>query len=149
MKNSTIELVDPELGATIKIVGRDYESNRQYNAKTRIHVWGIDNLPDLVVENVTLPEPKEIGEDPANDRAYARYNRLYGRKSCEVARHVLEKIALSSPQLTEQLPDLKLRFSRVAGCGCGCSPGIVANDVIRMGDHRVDIYITLLDPHEV
>lgn len=144
------ELVDAELGATIKIVTRDWADGglREMNKKTRVFVWGVENLPEVVVEDVTLPKPKMKGEDFENDKVYARRNRVYAKASCDVAKTVLEHIAEVAPELKALLPNLTFRFSVKAGCSCPCSPGVVTNDTVILNGERVDFYITLLDPSE-
>lgn len=37
--------------------------------------------------------------------------------------------------------DAKLRFSRKAGCSCGCSPGFVLDTSLRIDGRQVDIWV--------
>jgi len=147
MTKQSIELPVPELNATVKIVARDpSEGFKEYDKKSRVHIWGVDALPEVFIESVTLPASKERGVDPENDKAYDRYNRLYGRAYKTLGELIIGSLALN-PQAAFA-DDLKLRFSRVAGCSCGCSPGLVASHTLRYDGRPVDVYVTLHETQE-
>lgn len=141
-----IEMVDAETQAVIKIVFRDMSDGgpKSYYAKSRVYVFGVENLPELVIEDVTLPDPQVLGVDPENDKAYVRRNRLYAKKTCEVAHATLERLA----EVSTLNSGIKLRFSRKAGCSCGCSPGVIADGTLHVDGRPFDLFITLVDHQE-
>lgn len=86
-------------------------SRRDRFGKARVYVWGAPE-PEM-----TLPAPKERGVDPANDKAYDRYNRAVVR---------IEKSHLVAAMELGLIPNVeKIRHSLKAGCSCTCSPGFI------------------------
>lgn len=58
-------------------------------------------------------------------------------------------IAAYRSVLLDLHPELegKIRWSRTAGCGCGCSPGFIIDHTVRNKDRNPsDIYITIGKP---
>lgn len=82
--------------------------------------------------------------------------RLDARTRIHVFQHgesVLESLALRNNRpsklyrevVAAQLPELadRIKWSRTAGCACGCSPGFIVDTVMRDEKHRpLDIFIT-------
>lgn len=51
--------------------------------------------------------------------------------------------------LLDLYPELegRIRWSRTAGCGCGCSPGFIIDHTVRNDDRKPsDIFITIGEP---
>lgn len=144
-----------ELNAAVKLVGRDITQGgpNDYYKKTRIFVWGVETLPEMVIDEIVnpLPPAKEKGEDKENDLAYARKNRLYANLSKNVAEKVVDALftgvvheATGVTPLVTGDRNARIRFSRTAGCSCGCSAGCIIDDTLRVGRMGpVDIFITL------
>jgi hypothetical protein len=139
----TIETSD----MTIKVIGRIFKrgmTTKEYYSKTRVYVWQVADLPEMKLVDATLPTPKDHGVDLENDKAYARRNRLYAKLTREAAERA---IAILSEQLgfTNDMSEIKCRFSRHAGCSCPCSPGVIASQRLRVASNSrgVDIYVTL------
>ena len=82
--------------------------------KTRIHVSGTS--PDY-----DHPPYSMKGDDPENDKAWRKYN----RDEIVAMRELLDDISGWLQSISNG--DLKYRFSRKAGCSCGCSPGFIAD----------------------
>lgn len=144
-----------DLNAQVKIVGRDITNGgpKDYYKKTRVFVCGQETLPEYVIDEIVnpLPPAKEKGEDPENDLAYARKNRLYANLTKNVAEKVIEALFTGVvhegtgivPLVTGDR-NARIRFSRTAGCTCGCSAGCVVDDTLRVGRlGPVDLFITL------
>jgi hypothetical protein len=136
-----IELFDIEAQAKVLIIGRDRyrDGLKKFDGKTRIYVSGIDNTPELVQLDAQLPQPKMKGEDAVNDKAYRQFNRKYAQVACNLARTILITLAENFEEINS---DVKLRFSSVAGCSCGCSPGMIMDERIKLNNVPVDIHIT-------
>lgn len=116
--------------------------------KTRIYVSGQDPITEMPEPPVSMK-----GDDPANDALWRRYNRLEVVKMREVADAGL-KLLLDGDRLSSatraaaEADELKLRFSKYAGCSCPCSPGFVADRPLRdVGYRQVDaMWITKVRP---
>lgn len=95
--------------------------------KARVFVW---NAPEPELE---LPEPKERGVDPENDKAYDRFNRAVTRiwKS-----HL---VAAMEAGLMPGGERVKPRFSKKAGCSCPCSPGFILDGTWGFVDYHVTV----------
>lgn len=71
------------------------------------------------------------GAFPAVDKAWDKHNREIVRRKSIVFREGLKAV------LKEKHNDVKFRFSRTAGCSCGCSPGFIVEGV----DARITFYV--------
>ena len=105
-------------GLKITVTFSDYRDNK----RARIYVSGQDE-PALAEPPMTLR-----GDYPEIDRAWDKYNR-------EVVKN---KRALVAKADLEMLRDVKIRFSRKAGCSCSCSPGFIAEHPVYFDGRRVD-----------
>jgi len=93
------------------------------------------------------PSPSVKGEDAESDKAWRAYN----KKELNLARTFILKAMKAS--LNDQRAsdhEYKLRYSRTAGCSCGCSPAFFADDDLhgdllwRTGAKRIDdVFITI------
>lgn len=124
--------------------------SRKSPRKTRIYVSGakeVDFTPayDLVKRDGTA------NRNHASDEQNKMFDRL-NREVVKNERAVAEQAIAEVEELHNMLADLKLSYSRYAGCTCGCSPGFVASDVLKgravdnIGNERTvnitDIWIT-------
>lgn len=119
----------------IKAIKRSFTNQRSYWAKTRIYVESpyVDSSHidwDIVDEDT--PEGKE---ETKKARAF---NRAYMTAKVKFAHEALE--ILDSP-----LADSKLRYSRTAGCACGCSPAVVIDGdrTYKVDGTPADLFITV------
>lgn len=101
-----------------------YEQAKLRNCarKTRISVWGEDR-----VDFSDLPAGWQYSKDPVVVKACKAKNKVEIANQLAVikeAQPLLE--AVNHGELAEQ----KLKFSRYAGCSCGCSPGFIADRLI-------------------
>lgn len=129
-------------GFRITLVEADSNSRA---SKARVYAWGFETAA-LRAEAEALPEGKLKGEDPENDRAYARYNREYKKQAVAFAARVVP--ALIEAGLIERLPKaFGGQFSKYAGCSCPCSQGVVMNQgVFRTANgRRVDIHVSPIE----
>lgn len=112
----------------IEITSRNKDRGK-FN-RIRVFVSG-EAKPDMPVP----PYGSTRGDGSAEDKAWKAYNRA------EVAnqRDLIEEALAQNPELATKLG--KLSFSRKAGCGCGCSPGFIAE-----GQGSQDIWITRTAP---
>lgn len=136
-------LLDEGFVVTFKPRQFHYEERRDYDKTTRVYPWELDRaFPDLAASEAALPTPKERGEDPENDKAYDRHNRLYARLARQVAKNAIDKL-VELGKIEAPLVPLKLSYSRFAGCSsCPCSGGVVVNThLFDKKGARVDIYI--------
>lgn len=70
------------------------------------------------------PAWKPRGEDPTVDKAWDAYNRAEVKAMRVKVLNWLDAAGYER---------VKVRFSRKAGCGCGCSPGFIADRQLRPG----------------
>lgn len=110
---------------------------RDYRKKSIVYVstpspehFSMMNRPDY-------NSKRNDGSD--NDKLWKEYNKLevkIQRLGVEFYRNeIAEKLNVPSDQL-------KFKWSRTAGCSCGCSPGwLVYNAGTRVGDYR--FYVTM------
>jgi hypothetical protein len=86
---------------------------------------GITERPDYSVK----------GDDPAIDKLWRKYNKA----ELEIQKVIIDR-AVEKGLLDENIAK-KLKWSRKAGCGCGCSPGWKAKDFGRQ-----TIWLTVTSP---
>lgn len=111
-------------------------------SKARVYFSRIET-PELEAMEAALPRPLPIGEDKANDQAYATFNRAYVRHASAVAAQAVP--ALVEAGLIERLPmAYGGKYSRKAGCStCPCSPGLVLNQMLfNKRGYRVNVFIS-------
>jgi hypothetical protein len=119
--------------ATFEFNGKTYEAEERWNSgseqrkKTRAHVWGPgdDRCPTVefrfLAEHIGAPSVyTKKGEFPALDKAF----RVMNKEIVAAKREVLDAAikALEVPWYGEP------KFSRKAGCPCGCSPGFIIDE---------------------
>lgn len=94
-----------EIQITVKRISKmqktvDYSDRRslqEYNANTRVYIW---------------PEGETVIDNLMN-----RKSRPYNIYKKEIMPEVLKELGLD--------PEMKVRWSRYAGCSCPCSPGFI------------------------
>lgn len=111
---------------TIHMVCVDYANNSRRETSRSTRVYG----PSVELD-IPTPEYTARGEDPANDKAWDAYNRAEVKAmkaDIEAAAKELifrytpdQSFAAINAALTEGL-----KFSKRAGCSCGCSAGFVS-----------------------
>lgn len=103
--------------------------------KTRVYTSCTE---DEVRERFGLERPAYSirGEDTESDKAWRKYNRAEIAIMRERAEDLLRRNKFS---LTG------LRFSRKAGCGCGCSPGFVLGYMVLTGRGDGTVFADLCD----
>ena len=84
----------------------------------RVHMWPEEWK--VLEDFLTRASEKAAGVQRENDRDRARFER-------SLVPAVLKAAGL---------PDQEYHWSRKAGCGCGCSPGVVLH-----GSHNVDVFV--------
>lgn len=122
---------------TVKLIKRSYtESVTVQYSNAKAFVWGTSVPESVMVE----PVYTRFGDDPANDSAWRKFNKL------EVA---AERVALDEALnllqvLGYEVDGIDPKFSRKAGCSCSCSPGFrLGRRVHVSGLGLVDIYVTV------
>lgn len=102
------------------------------NRKTRVHA-PVSRAEVLERFGLELPPFSVKGKDPEVDIAWRKYNRAEITIMRERARKWLDDNGLS---------DVKLSFSRKAGCSCGCSPGFIADrQIVQDRGTILDIFV--------
>ena len=86
---------------------------------------GITERPDYSIK----------GNDPHNDKLWRKYNKA----ELEIQRVIINQ-AVEAGLIKKDIAE-KLKWSRTAGCGCGCSPGWKAKDYGRQ-----TIWLTVTSP---
>ena len=77
------------------------------------------------------------GDDPENDKAWRKYN----RDKIVAMRELLDDISGWLQSISNG--DLKYRFSRKAGCSCGCSPSFIADRALFFNGRAIS-HITVV-----
>lgn len=108
----------------------------EVQCKVRISYPGYAQRREKSVIYVSSPSPDEVfglaqpapsckGDDPENDRLWRKYNKA----ELAIQRGLLQ---LKRAELLKAFgfegenPDVVFKWSRTAGCSCGCSPGWLA-----------------------
>ncbi len=81
------------------------------------------------------PEYSRKGENPELDKAWKKYNKI----EVNLQRGIIDQ-AVKHGMIEEDLAK-ELKWSRKAGCSCGCSPGWTTRDY-----RRQSIWLTLVSP---
>jgi hypothetical protein len=81
------------------------------------------------------PEYSRKGENPELDKAWRKYNKI----EVNLQRGIIDQ-AVKHGMIEEDLAK-ELKWSRKAGCSCGCSPGWTTRDY-----RRQSIWLTLVSP---
>lgn len=124
-----LELLTASARITVRPASTGRFSNLAYTErKGRLHVF---DAPDPEMD---LPPYRTDGEDPENEDAWRRYNREERRIMRGYAEEGIAALGICGIQ-TE---DVKLRFSRKAGCSCGCSPAFHVDSEALRG---MDIFV--------
>lgn len=103
-------------GMKIHLLREDFKSHLA--RKPRIYLSGSAIDPEWEHPPYSLK-----GEDAANDAAWRKYNREEVRLQKALAERGLA--ALKQTEGFRLFGSGELRFSRKAGCSCGCSPGML------------------------
>ena len=94
--------------------------------KTRLNASGTS--PDY-----DHPPYSMEGDDPENDKAWRKYN----RDKIVAMRELLDDISGWLQSISNG--DLKYRFSRKAGCSCGCSPSFIADRALFFNGRAISL----------
>jgi hypothetical protein len=108
---------------TEAVKGIQYDNwNDRRLTKTRIYS---DASEEEVKELTGMDRPPFTmkGEDPANDQAWKAYNRA------EVK--IMKAKIVKAFEGIKEFEGVTFKFSRTAGCSCGCSAGFVASELMR------------------
>lgn len=126
--SNTVELND----ATGRVVGI---WSQPRGRKTRVYTSCTE---DEVRERFGLERPAYTvrGEDKESDKAWRKYNRAELEIMRERAEDLLRRNDFSA---------VNLRFSRKAGCGCGCSPGFILDYLASTGRGDGTVFADLWD----
>jgi len=108
------------------------------HSKHSVYVWS--DLEPLEIYGMKEPEYSVKGENPELDKAWRKYNKA----EQEIQRAIIQEALTLHPELFDNPEGLK--WSRKAGCACGCSPGWKTS-VKGMGPREV--YITLRTPEKI
>lgn len=109
LDDGTRMVVNPYSGHMKTRISTDYDAGSAGNVLAR---FGVEQ-----------PLYTLRGEDPENDKAWDRFNRLQVRLIKEPVRAWLDAHGMS---------DVKVNWSRKAGCSCGCSPAFIADRELTM-----------------
>jgi hypothetical protein len=120
-----------EMNDTISINGSDFNVRvardtdwKARNNKMRAYVWGPgDELDETNLERVAkqVGAPNiytKRGDYPLLDKAWDAHNKMIVAAKRSALEVVLNAIKADTDKL-------KIKFSRKAGCSCGCSPGFI------------------------
>jgi hypothetical protein len=110
---------------TVTLVPWRYDD--RYDARTRLYASSLIDYKSIGDQ----PPVSVKGDDPENDKAWRRYNRAE-LNSMNNGLNAFELELYNTPDPTgllaeiyEALVGYTRKFSRKAGCSCGCSPGFV------------------------
>lgn len=129
-------------GAAGRLSGRKYRvlTRRQYadfysmkSRATRIYV----QIPDGVIGTDQPPYGSKKGDGSAEDSAWRQYNRW----EIAVMRSLVQTCLTEELRSALGMFKAEVRFSRKAGCGCGCSPGFMLDTAAIYCGYPVDIWI--------
>lgn len=98
--------------------------------KPRIYTSGTATTPDFDHP----PYGSSRGDGSEEDKAWRRYNREEIKLQRELATRAiraLQQHGLQTYGMT--VGTVETKFSRTAGCGCGCSPGLILQADVRAG----------------
>lgn len=123
MNNTTIQFNDEV--CTIEF-DRTLEPISSKQKHTILYISNPFDPEDLKHSGITKrPEYSRKGEDPALDKAWRQYNKA----ELSIQKRIINQ-AVRGGLLDENFAK-ELKFSRKAGCQCGCSPGWKAADYGR------------------
>lgn len=130
---TTIEMNDEICTISYSDIKEDWKSKQKH---TILYISNPFDPEELNFNGIKeRPEPSIKGEDPENDKAWKMYNRA----EVAIQKKIIERAAEAS--LIDKDVIGKLKWSRKAGCGCGCSPGW------KLSDHgRRSIWLTVTSP---
>ncbi|AUG84844.1 hypothetical protein PBI_DISMAS_47 [Microbacterium phage Dismas] len=117
------------------------------NTKTRVYVGGEEEVDFSEAYAMQRANAEEHGDPfyprgtfPEEDKLFARLNRQVVKNQ----KAVVEELRQTSEEADDVLARAgKLTFSRTAGCGCGCSPAFVPdNMLVHEGRDIESLFIT-------
>lgn len=114
-----------------KVVFNSEENYRRPSKKTRLYVSGYAEATELMAEAERLSQEAGSllrGVSEAADKAWDKANRQIVKN--QKAR--IQELKEESELIDNLLAGRKFNFSRHAGCSCPCSPGFIADGVIRL-----------------
>jgi hypothetical protein len=130
---TTIEMNDEICTISYDTAKEDWKSKQKH---TILYIGNPFDPEDLNFNGIKeRPEPSVKGEDLENDKAWKKYNRA----EVAIQKKIIDRAAEAN--LIDKDIVSKLKWSRKAGCGCGCSPGW------KLSDHgRRSIWLTVTSP---
>ena len=129
-KTVSIEVNDEICTLSHKVTREHYPSKQKH---TIIYVRSPFNPEDFGLGSE--PEYSRKGDNPELDKAWRKYNKAELGIQKELIMH-----AVSHGMIEESLAK-ELKWSRKAGCSCGCSPGWKSRDY-----RRQSMWLELISP---
>lgn len=133
---TTIQITEEICPLTIKT--RNYQTwERESRQKHTIVYVGNPYDVEEVFPNMTQPEITQKGENLENDKAWRKYNKA----EVAIQKRIID-VAVADGLLDQTIAQ-GLKFSRTAGCSCGCSAGWISRDYGRRS-----IWLTARSPRK-
>jgi hypothetical protein len=131
--NTTIEFNEETCTLSYRRTPEYYPSKQKH---TQVHISNPFDPEDFKDSGFTQqPEYSHKGEDKALDKEWRKYNKY----ELSIQKKIIDQ-AVSNGMLDESLAK-ELKWSRKAGCSCGCSPGWTSRDY-----RRQTIWLTVTSP---
>lgn len=131
--STTIQFNDEVCSLASKRVREPFGTRQKH---TIVYVSNPFDPEELNWNGITeQPEPSVKGKDPANDKLWRKYNKA----ELELEKIIINQ-AVEEGLLDENIAK-ELKWSRTAGCKCGCSKGWVSKDYGRQ-----TIWLTVTSP---
>ena len=121
--DTTIQFNNEVCSLTFKCSKETYPSKQKH---TIVHISNPFSPEDITGSGITCqPEYSHKGEDKALDKEWRKYNKFELLIQKKIINQAV-KDGLMDKSLAEEL-----KWSRTAGCRCGCSPGWMSRDYKR------------------
>jgi hypothetical protein len=132
-KTTTIKFNEEVCTLNAKTTPEHYSSKQKH---TTLYISNPFDPEDLRYSGITKrPEYTRKGEFPEIDKEWRRYNKA----ELQIEKKIIAK-AVQDGLLDAELAK-ELKWSRKAGCSCGCSPGWKSRDY-----RRQSIWLTVISP---
>lgn len=95
-------------------------------------------LVDARTRSQDRPTRARIYMWPKNESVLENF--LVGRRVRPVA--AMKALMPKVLEAVGQVPEVSVRWSQKAGCGCGCSPGFIADRSFFVDGRTVDVHVT-------
>ena len=131
--SATIKFNEEVCSLTSHRKAEPYTSKRKH---TMVSICNPFDPEELNWNGITQrPEYSNKGEDKANDKLWRKYNKA----ELEIQKVIINQ-AVENGLLDENIAK-ELKWSRTAGCQCGCSPSWISKDY-----RRQTIWLTVTSP---